>query len=131
MTKLLKRRMKSRNLKPYMVAKLMRVHRDKCIAFGGEEERNVIGESIIPRAFSRTVIADCLAADEHQKEAAIIDAIDSILTPLKPRRPTMTEVGTNERIEVYAKRFERGEALFHECDSKVCHPLNQEKERIV
>lgn len=131
MTELLKRRMESRNLKPYMVAKLMKIHREKCIAFGGEEERNVIGESIMPRAFGRSVVADCLAAETHQKEAAIVDAIDSILTPLRPKRPTMTEIGTNERIEVYARRFERGEALFHECDSKVCHPLTQEKERIV
>jgi len=122
--------MESRNLKPYMVAKLMKIHREKCIAFGGEE-RNVIGESIMPRAFGRSVVVDCLAAKTHQKEAAIVDAIDSILTPLRPKRPTMTEIGTNERIEVYARRFERGEALFHECDSKVCHPLTQEKERIV
>ena len=131
MTDLLKRRMKSRHLEPHMVAKLMRVHREKCIAFGGEEERNVIGESLMPRAFGRSVVVDCLNAKMHQKEAAIVDAIDSILTPLRPQRPTMTEIGTNERIEVYARRFERGEALFHECDSKVCHPLNQEKERIV
>jgi hypothetical protein len=131
MTELLKRRMKSRHLEPHMVAKLMRVHREKCIAFGGEDELNVTGESLMPRAFGRSVVVDCLNAKTHKDESAIVDAIDSILTPLRPQRPTMTEVGTNERIEVYARRFERGEALFHECDSKVCHPLNQEKERIV
>jgi hypothetical protein len=131
MAELLKRRMESRNLKPYMVAKLMKIHREKCIAFGGEEERDTIGDSIMPRAYGRSVVVDCLAAKTHQKESAIVDAIDSILTPLRPTRPTMTEIGTNERIEVYARRFERGEALFHEGDSKVCHPLTQEKERIV
>lgn len=130
MTALLARRMKTRNLVPHQVAHLMRVHRDKCIAHGGCDEVDVIGGPLMPRAFGRSVIVDCLAADEHQKEAAIIDAIDSMLTPLKPKRPTMTDIGTNERIAVYAKRFERGEALFHEHDSKVCHPLTQEKERI-
>jgi hypothetical protein len=129
MTALLARRMKTRNLVPHQVAKLMKTHRNNCIDYGGSEEVDVIGGPFIPQAFGRAVVADCLNAEQHQKESAIIDAIDSLLTPLKPKRSTNTDIGTNERIAVYAKRFERGEALFHEHDSKVCHPLRIDKER--
>jgi len=51
--------------------------------------------------------------------------IFAALPPLTPQHATSVEVGSEDRIAVYAQRFARGEALFH-CDD-ISHYNNGEQ----
>jgi hypothetical protein len=49
-----------------------------------------------------------------------IEFIDDF-KPVRPREPTPSLVGSQERVEAYRRRVEQGEDLYHPQDNQECH----------
>lgn len=116
MESLLTQRMRQRNLTAVGVSNMMRQRSQRAIEYG---------DHLIPRAYSARAVSSVMRNPDHFAIGSIVDAIDSALPPLTPQHATSVEVGSEDRIAVYAQRFARGEALFH-CDD-ISHYNNGEQ----
>ena len=74
-------------------------------------------DELIPRAFSTQAVQAVIDNPDHQCMLAIIDVIDSSVSPQEPLPDTLSNVGSEERVSRYAQRFADGQSLFHVHDN--------------
>lgn len=109
-------RMLNHNLTHYLIHCLMWRHHELAAA----SDVGVVdpyGYGAIPKPLSVAAIKRISAREDHQSFAAVTDSIDTMLEPVVPESPTDSLRGSEERVETYMKRHERGEQLYHPQDN--------------
>jgi len=110
-------RMLNHNLTPWTIHCLMWRHHELATVAADAGVIGTCGGSVIPRPISADAIRRVVVDEDHPLFAAVTDSIDTSIEPVIPESPTDSLRGSEERIDTYMMRHERGEQLFHSRDN--------------
>lgn len=110
-------RMLNHNLTAWSIHCLMYRHQELAMAAADSGIVDPYGHGVVPRSISAVAIKRIVADAEHPSFRAVVDSIDTSLEPVIPESSTDSLRGSEERVETYMKRHERGERLYHPHDN--------------
>ena len=110
-------RMLNHNMNAYDIHRLMVWHAEKAAAAVDSGVVDPCGNGTVPRPFKTAAIKKIAGDQWHYAFSAVVDSIDSVMGTIPAEYPTDSLRGSEERVETYMKRHERGEQLYHPRDN--------------